>query len=253
MPSGNAECLQNVSIGGILLFIPAMVNTTIVPTCFSCLDFNNLPVESPIFMINGILVTLDIDVMIIGHQLIVENFTSLPLLLDGVINMFSCENGSSIPFFRNLTTLSKKGLLCCTDNICINNLAILYRPVPLSLPLHTHTIIVAYPLSPLHLSSALCLNKDPIPPDLSQFKDFYVEGDELDITCSNNNVAPYLGGTVWTDSMDNPVGNGGSLQFTANRIQAGIYTCNVELLDPSAMVAIPPRFFTLVVQCKLCN
>ena len=112
---------------------------------------------------------------------------------------------------------------------------------------------MVYAFPPLYLSSALCLHKDPIPLDLTQFEDFYVEGDELDVTCSNNNVAPYLGNTVWTDFMDNPVGMGGSLRFTANRTQAGIYTCNVELLDPSAMVAIPPRFFTLVVHCKLCS
>ena len=141
MPSGNAECLQNVTIGGNLSSIPAMVNTTIVPTCFSCLDFNNLPVNSPMFMINGILVTFDIDVMVIGHQLIVENFTSLPLLLDGVINMFSCGSESSILFFSNVTTLSKKDFLCYTDNICVNNLTILYPPIPYPSPYtHTHTL-----------------------------------------------------------------------------------------------------------------
>ena len=78
-----------------------------------------------------------------------------------------------------------------------------------------------------------------------------MEGSTVQVNCSNLNVQPFHGRTFWVDSMNMTVGKGGVLEFNANRSQAGVYTCGVELFDQTITVKVPTRSFNLVVHCKL--
>ena len=86
----------------------ARVNTSIVPTCLSCLDHINMPVDVDDFSINRNQIVLSADVTQIEHRLIVANFANFTLLLDGDYNYVECVAKASILYARTVTTLSKK-------------------------------------------------------------------------------------------------------------------------------------------------
>lgn len=78
-------------------------------------------------------------------------------------------------------------------------------------------------------------------------KEFYVEGEAVDVNCINMNIAPFSGNPFWVDPMDMPVGTGGRLLL--NRVtmsQAGLYTCHVTTIN----VQSPSRSLNVVVNCK---
>ena len=86
----------------------ARVNTSIVPTCLSCLDDINMPVDVDYFSINRNPIVLSADVTQIEHRLIVANFANFKLLRDGHYNYVECVAKASILYVRTVTTLSKK-------------------------------------------------------------------------------------------------------------------------------------------------
>ena len=108
MPTGNAQCDQNIIIGGGVITV-AQVNTTIVPACFNCLLSNGQPATAPVvFMIGEMVLPTNDAFIITGHQLIVSNFTGLPTLIDGRTNDFKCHDSSGNLGRRTVTTLSKE-------------------------------------------------------------------------------------------------------------------------------------------------
>ena len=86
----------------------AMVNTSIVPTCFSCLNFAYMPVDVDYFSINVNPIVLSADVTQIEHRLIVANFANFTLLRDGTGNNVECLNEYADIYSRTVTTLSKE-------------------------------------------------------------------------------------------------------------------------------------------------
>ena len=85
-----------------------MLNKTIVPTCFLCLQLNSNAATTPIqFSLNGIVISETAGIIIDGHQLTVTKFTDLQQLNDGVTNSFQCLDAASILFSRIVTTLGK--------------------------------------------------------------------------------------------------------------------------------------------------
>lgn len=107
IPTGIPQCGQDIIIGDT---VDVEVNTMIVPTCFLC--SNNIPVSVPTvkpeFFVDGARIPLNVDVWQLLHQLIVTNFTSLPLLVDGKYNRFECINAIAIYYSKTVTTLSKE-------------------------------------------------------------------------------------------------------------------------------------------------
>ena len=240
-----------------------MVNTTVVPTCFSCIDFSDMPADLEDF-VNGALEPIDpadyANVMIVGHQLIVDNFTDLPFIMDGVINMIICVDSSLNLYQRIITTLSKERCVMMTlispvliFSLHFLNLSTLHTHTHTHTYTHTHTHTTHTHKQPLlYLYSTFCLHEDPIPLEFTEVKGSYVEGCNVRILCFNRNDVPFRGGTAWTNPTGDPVGIGGVLQLNSvNRNEAGLYTCTTTVADPRAMVGIPPQFFTLVIHCKL--
>ena len=86
----------------------ARVNTSIVPTCFSCLDYANMPVDVDHFSINLDPIVLSADVTQLEHRLIVANFANFTLLRDGEGNDVECLNKYTDLYIRTVTTLSKE-------------------------------------------------------------------------------------------------------------------------------------------------
>ena len=85
-----------------------MLNKTIVPTCFLCLQSNSNAATTPIqFSLNGIVITESAGIVIDGHLLIVNKFTDLQQLNDGVTNSFECLDAARTLFSRIVTTLGK--------------------------------------------------------------------------------------------------------------------------------------------------
>ena len=243
--SGNARCNQEIKIGGTYITV-AMVNTTILPTCFTCLNTSNMPAPSPTsFSVQTsskgqfTLIPLNDDVTQIGHQLFVTNFTSVPQLMDGRANFFECIDFNSQRFLRTVTTLSKNSDPLCEQK----NLSFFF--------IHTHPRIPNL-LSPYLSSHPLCF-KDPIKLEfLDEVDDFYVEGSTVEVVCFNRNIVPFLGYTFWFDDANMQVGTGGNLRLgNVSRSQAGQYTCRVGLFDQTLRVEIPSLSFTLVIHCKL--
>ena len=93
---------------------------------------------------------------------------------------------------------------------------------------------------------------DPVQPVYASYpSDFYLEKNTVKVACRNNNVAPFHGTVHWFDPMNISIGFGGLLLITdISRSQAGIYMCDVTLLNQSISVDIPALLFTLVVYCK---
>ena len=89
---------------------PEYINTSIVPTCFTCLSFQDYIPSYWTGLDTGRQVTLNDDVRQIGMQLIVSDFSNLqPPLLDGQINSMSCYLRSDFTIGqRNIFTLGKK-------------------------------------------------------------------------------------------------------------------------------------------------
>lgn len=108
--TGNAQqCAKEILIGGNFSSgSAAVVNTTIVPTCFTC-PTSSTPANMPIFAISLDLIPLNSDVTQTAHQLIVTDFTGFPLLQDGVNNQFRCFDTAAAGtlYARSVTTLSK--------------------------------------------------------------------------------------------------------------------------------------------------
>ena len=90
----------------------AVVNTSIVPTCFSCLDVENRPAFMPSFFFASQIIPLNADVTQTANQIFVTNFNSFSLLLDGVLNIFRCVDSAGNLALRNVSTLSKLYHLC---------------------------------------------------------------------------------------------------------------------------------------------
>ena len=86
----------------------ALVNTTIASTCFACLNSKNLLTITPTFSINDVVIPLNTNVNQVQYILVVTNFSSLPLLLDGVDNQFECVDADGSYFSRTVTTISKE-------------------------------------------------------------------------------------------------------------------------------------------------
>ena len=83
----------------------ARVNTSIVPTCFTCLDNANMPVDVCDFSINLNPIILSADVTQIEHRLIVANFANFTLLRDGVSNFVECVDKLFFDsYIRTVTT-----------------------------------------------------------------------------------------------------------------------------------------------------
>ena len=104
--SGNVECAEEVIIRS-LFKSTAMVNTSIILTCFTCLDMANRPAFRPSFSIASSMIPLNDDVTQVAHQIFVSNFSSFPLLMDGVLNRFQCLDSVGASVSRNVSTLSK--------------------------------------------------------------------------------------------------------------------------------------------------
>ena len=107
--SGNAQCAIEVKIDFFETSI-ARLNTSIVPTCFSCEDEDGIPVLQPLFSIDQVGVSLNTNVTVVENQLIVTNFDSFfPPLRDGFHSYIECLG--LVTFFvytRIVSTLSKE-------------------------------------------------------------------------------------------------------------------------------------------------
>ena len=136
-----------------------MVNTTVVPTCFSCLDSSDNPVDLKNFETGAFPVTLNpadyANVTIVDHQLIVNNFTDLSFIMDGAANMIGCVDTSSTIYTRTVTTLSKERCVMMTlispvltFSLHFKNLFTLHTHTHT----HTHTLSLSLSLSPSPLS-----------------------------------------------------------------------------------------------------
>ena len=71
----------------------------------------NRPAFRPSFLIGLNMIPLNADVTLVAHQLFVNNFNSLPLLLDGMVNQIRCMDLIGILVSRSVTTLSKLNIL----------------------------------------------------------------------------------------------------------------------------------------------
>ena len=103
---GNARCTQEVRVGSTLVST-AIVNTSVVPTCFTCLDNTAMPAFRPSLFIASNMIPLNAEVTQTAHQLFVANFISLPLLRDGILNQFRCLASDGALLSRNVATLSE--------------------------------------------------------------------------------------------------------------------------------------------------
>ena len=85
----------------------ALLNTSVVPTCFTCLDMENMPAFRPSISIASNIIPLNADVKHVAHQLFVTDFGSIPLVMDGVLNHFQCIDSVGTLVSRNVSTLSE--------------------------------------------------------------------------------------------------------------------------------------------------
>ena len=93
-------------------FKPEFVDTSIVPTCFKCVDAQDDPDEIDYWTLKDFTsrIIFNDDVMQIEHQLMVANFSALqPPLLDGVANFMGCFiSPTAVIAQRRILTLGKK-------------------------------------------------------------------------------------------------------------------------------------------------
>ena len=120
--TSSPDCdFQNIRIGWNYFYRHGMVNTSISPTCFSCLDLDNQPIRNvEEIRIGGSPVLPNSNITLVNHQLVVDNFDSLvPSMSDGVLNEISCVTDREV-IRRSVSTLSKENLyLCVTDGFVI--------------------------------------------------------------------------------------------------------------------------------------
>lgn len=106
-------CVQDIPVLRNPMQMGTLVNTSVVPTCFTCMNMSDDGVTGADFLINRYLVNLNVNVTMTENKLIVSNFDSFPQLLDGVLNEVHCFNYEGYMQSTIVYTLSKYNLSMC--------------------------------------------------------------------------------------------------------------------------------------------
>ena len=89
------SCKKTISIGNKASHSAIPVNTSVMPTCFECLDSSKRRILRPVFFVNSNKVILGWGVAFVNHKLLVSNVQQLGLM-DGEENIISCGDGKKM-------------------------------------------------------------------------------------------------------------------------------------------------------------